>query len=592
MVFQQVRKLYSLFGGLGVFGGGLLLLILASFLKMQQLDQITSSFVNQTGSTPFDVSGNPVALAGDSSAHNFTGRTSRAVDREVLLQKSSIPATTSPKTVQETILQYASLPGVVFVSIIGFAAIDMGFDVTISLSRALILENVPSFQHMRVLVLATVVQSSAGTTCSLIGCFDLPGILGPTFKVDGTAATLIFFCCVLLFASINGFFLMSLASYRLGKKKKTSGLSSTSSLVPTYMSSSHISGASCSFAADVTNSVDMNSEKVRSQYNRQRDMKRKVPMGSQEQLAEDRPYIPDILHTEEGDTSTRPFLLEDSLKANYSAMNGASVPTVFENELERCQLRPQKSYHMAESNTPCGSVNVSSDKENNAVTSISSPLRAAIQFKTLDTTGVATVLNVIRQSYSMSMSQRHGLGDFHARKLTQLHAVQSRLSARERDGALRRLKIRLTVLCVSTFFTIGSSISMSVYSSNTLNLGILHGDPTALPGTEGRDSYEKGLQLGAIGNLIMYSSFMAVSLGNNKIIDAIGERGQFALFHALFLVALLTIICTKLVEVYFVFMVFCGAYRTCMLTLPFVLAHKFTQEGARIPSLILPWEWD
>lgn len=548
----KARKLFTMYAALGIFGGGLILLIVASFLKIQQIENTFGDLNNQT--VRLD------SLSGV-NGYNFT----------------PTPATTN--SLDETPLEYASLPGLIFLAIVGFAGLDVGFDVTVSLSRALILENVPSFQHMRVLVLATVVQSSAGTMSSTIGCFDLPGFLGTTFKTDGAAATLIFFCCIILFVTITGFFLMSVASYRL--RKKDVQIFSPSESLPFLQSfsTSQVSGVSTSLNANAVHSEDAG--QVTPYANPRRDVKRKLILGSQEQLVEERPYVPDILHTEEGDTSTRPLLLEDSLRVNYYSTINAAAPTAnYQDDQERNPTRMQRGNPVGGStSTLANSTYASGDTENPNPDMPKFRHRTVSQSKAIDPAGVSTVLSVIRQSYSMSMSQRGALGDFHDRKLNQLREAQSKISAKEKEALRRKTKLRLVVLCMSTFFTIGASISCSVYSANTLNLGIMHGDPTALAGTEGRDNYEKGLQYGAIGNLILYISFMSVSLSNNKIIESIGEKGQYALFHVLLIVSLLTIIGTQMVEVYFVYMVFAGAFRTCMLTLPFVLAHKFTQEG-------------
>ena len=518
MVFSfQARKLYSLYGGLAVFAGGLFLLAIASFLKMQQLDNTLVDLNNQLNNAPFNISHlqpDISEMEGYRPDYTTPSRTTANITQinpveSVLTQ---IPKDTETPT--KTVVDYTSLPGIVFLAILGFAGLDMGFDVTVSLSRALILENVPNFQHMHVLLLATVVQSSAGTSCSFIGCFDLPGTLGSTFKADGTAATLIFFCCVLLTASLVGFFLMGLASYRLGRARR--------GLAPHITTAHRLPSSTNSFNANATQSGESEADTVKPQLVRHRDGSRKSLLGHLEKVQEERPYIADILHTEEGDTSTRRLLLEDSLKLNYKSLNAKTVSVSQED------LSPGPALENAgiDSNSEPGYPNnVSNDLDPEVITEMSLSAQArtlATQHRTFDSTGVSTVLNAIRQSYSVSMSQRAGLGDFHARKLNQLEESQLRLNARKRKEARRKLKIKLAILCVSTFFTIGASMSFSVYASNTLNLGILHGDPTALPGTEGRENYERGLQLGAIGNLIMYTTFMTVSFGNNKIIEILG----------------------------------------------------------------------
>ncbi|GFO07539.1 hypothetical protein PoB_003404400 [Plakobranchus ocellatus] len=587
----RMRKLFSLSGGMAVFLSGLVLLIIASLLKVQQLEDIIEEIHNETAILMPWLNireANDIESAGNS---NITPR--------YLPDGNKISPPLDDPHFQESGLDVTSLPGIVFLSIAGFACIDYGFDACVSLSRALILENVPKFQHMSVLLLATIVQSSAGTLCAVIGCFDLPGTLGLAFRMDGTAATIIFFCCIIIFATFIGFFLMNIGSYRLGKRIQAAFGHGDSSLHlnkgNSFSNTSQVHSVTASFNANVTQSEETEVERIKSSFGvkGQRDAKRKPPAGQLQQVQEGRPYIPDILHTEEGDTSTRPLLLEDSLKVNYSALNTAVLPVSQDNR----QQQVSSVNDGDEPYTPATSA--SSDTERAMDSSTAAPSRVPSN-TAFDSTGVSTVLDAVRQSYSLSMSQRGALGEFHARKLTLLRQAKSRLNSQGRAEKQRQSTKKMVILCVSSFFAIGSAVAACVYSSNALNRGILHGDPTALPGTEGRMNYERGLQMSAIGNLILYASFMVVSLGNTKIIDVIGEMGQYVLFHVIMMVAqvtvlsemgqyvlfhvfmmvaLVTVLSTQLMEVYFIYMVFTGCYRTCMLTLPFVLAHKFAQEA-------------
>ncbi|XP_059149653.1 uncharacterized protein LOC131936610 [Physella acuta] len=164
------RKLFAISLGMIVFLCGLSLLIICGFIKLALFNKLSSSANSNQTLPPTDVisTTDPVPFL------NVTS--SDAVD-------------------------YAHLPVTVFLSILGFTMLDIGFDLSVSITRALIVDITPPSQQTRLLITATVAQAIAGTIFSMIGCFDMPHILEDLFHVEGVAATLLFFC-FLLFAVV------------------------------------------------------------------------------------------------------------------------------------------------------------------------------------------------------------------------------------------------------------------------------------------------------------------------------------------------------------------------------------------------------
>lgn len=493
----------SLYVGMVTFLCGLGLLITCGFIKLASRDVASgtnttdlNNITDLTTTSTFIISTEPTTYDGHVNFSSSTWITPPAV------------VTTAANSGGGP---HSGIPATAFMSIAGFALIDIGFDMSVSLTRAFILENTPTFQHTRLLVLATVVASTAGTTFSIIGCFDFPRILGPIFQVEGVAAALIFFCSLLICIVIIGYFCTTITGMMINKQPRAHEVTSDHQMPPPHPPQQAKDTGSARFPR-------RRPLKGRSQSQLQR-------------LREDRPYVPDILHTEQGDASTRPLLLEDSIKANnYSAISNSSAAlnpakdvaeldsparlvaarSVYRNPMEDASKTESSNHDNPEP----------AESKPDDVIEMDDASVPLYEQQHVDTS-VSAVLAAIRHSYSLSMSVvQSPLGDFHSRKLQQL---QDKKPTEQNVANKARLKKRLAILTVSSFFTVGSSLGFIVYVSNTLTVGIFHGDPTAPVGTEGYALYEKGLQTAAFGNLVLYSSYMLVSMNNSKIIDLIGK---------------------------------------------------------------------
>ena len=91
---------------------------------------------------------------------------------------------------------------------------------------------------------------------------------------------------------------------------------------------------------------------------------------------------------------------------------------------------------------------------------------------------------------------------------------------------------RVITTCISCFFANGCLLCFSIYSPNALTIGIYKGDPLALPGLPGRELYEKGMRLGAVGILLMYTSTFISSMCNHKMMRMLGKKLSLSFFSS------------------------------------------------------------
>ncbi|CAL1536512.1 unnamed protein product [Lymnaea stagnalis] len=143
---------------------------------------------------------------------------------------------------------------------------------------------------------------------------------------------------------------------------------------------------------------------------------------------------------------------------------------------------------------------------------------------------------------------------------------------------------RLVVLISATCFSISAMISFIMFIPNAVTLGICKGDPMASLGTAENESYKRGLRASSVGSFIFYCSYFLTCLVNNKIFQVIGERLHFLLCHVMLIATTTTLILLQDLHVYYVAMATFGPFRTCIFTLPFVLANNYTRTENSDPK--------
>ncbi|GFS08855.1 solute carrier family 45 member 3 [Elysia marginata] len=549
--------------GLVVFVSGLVLLVIASCIKIHQIhdaigEALHSRKANISLASPNDIANSSYTVfLDDIDLFNDT------VVRDMGYADGII------KSDEEE--EGSSTVCIIAMSILGFMGLDMGFDLTIALSRASILDVVPKFQHKQVLVLATIVQSVAGFICATIGCFDLPGVLGAFFNTDGSAATLIFFCCVLLTTSFLSFSLMGLANYRLSKKTRKLSPGSISDMALPEPSKNYEKGSMVQAAFEPLE--EMGSLSVNGPASRLRN------------LHDNQMFASSSIGNSKSDAYTKPLLL-DRLKTNYSTIStdmppgrvGEFVDSNSNHKLETSCLEIQKVLESFPDILP------SPTESENLTKPLLSKADMMNEEQEIAEGGddVSGVLEAISQPSTVAITPLEALNV--AGVVETEHAIPEeqdlpKLGSAESEHRYRKMKLKLLILCVSCFFSVGSSLTFSLYSFNALNLGIMNGDPSALPGSEGRRNYEDGLKLGSFGNMVFYSAFLLISLTNTRVLRLLGEKCQYVMNHVILIVGLVAVMASQRIDVFMVYMGCCGLFRPCMLTLPYVMAHQFAQEG-------------
>ncbi|RUS86491.1 hypothetical protein EGW08_005741 [Elysia chlorotica] len=539
--------------GLAVFVFGLVLLVIASCMKIQRLDTVLSVLHRETTGTTgtsftttgghFNGSGDFYTLhdLGNMTEGQWAGQNSTTYSAEPNLDEKS-----------------SSCAAIVALSILGFMCLDMGFDLSIAISRASILDVVPKFQHKPVLVLATIVQSVAGFICATIGCFDLPTLLGSLFHTDGSAATLIFFCCVLLTTSFASFSLMGFANYRLSKRKRSSAAPKSDQSEPQRQSRTRKE----SFVLEAFDQLE------------ERGVISVVCTATRLSHLEDNEVFASSSIAPGSPTAYKRPLLLDSLKTNYLTMSsGASMDSVFEdyapssNGFDAKSLEDEKHFKKSQ------------DTLGTSISSNDSRKKLSVSSYNDADEDTLTHLETIKENGCMAIAPLGALNTTGA----ELTGAREQLPKPDNSGdsqeRYRRMKIKLLILWLSSFFSVGSNLTFSLYSFNVLNLEIMGGDPAALPGSEGRHNYEAGLRLGSFANMVFYSAFLLISLTNTRVLQLLGEKCQFVLNHLLLIAGLVAVMLTERIDVFMIYMGCGGLFRPCMLTLPYVMAHQYAQEG-------------
>ncbi|CAG5116752.1 unnamed protein product [Candidula unifasciata] len=502
------RKMISLFVGMVSFQAGIIILLVSGLLKMSLLREALHSVEAETSlSTP----GVPMALdVGDE--YNVSGHPAPFIDWS---------HTNETKTLKDSDTNKDNgLPTTAYLAICGFAFVDIGYDSTMPLSRAYILESVPMFQHVKLLVMATLVQAASGTLFSLLGVVDLSDALGQAFHVDGTSAVLIFLCTLLFIAVTGGFMSTTLTGYFLTKKATQMRLET----------------------AQVDSARRTTSE---------------LP-GRRRLIS----YKPHILNTDSADALKSPLLHSDKPVSTYATLNKMSSSAHSLVSLDD-DLKPRR---VTDSHKLYRSVSV--DSKPWGETRHPSHSTAVPELDESNMQDDSCVLSRESQK-SNPISEAANL-------TTEIPAKELHPN---RDDGKARMKKKLIILSASTFFTFGASISFLYYAANAVTLGIYHGDPGALQGSEGKHLYDKGLQTAALGNLSFYILFTITSIVNSRLIEFAGEKLLFVIFHLVFIIPLIAFMSTRCLEAYFVTIVMVGIFRHTVYTLPFVMVNKITQNS-------------
>ena len=457
-------------------------------------------------------------------------------------------AVTSPPSVQEA--YYVPLTGVF--GILGFATLDIGFDMGSPMVRAFILEHSPSSQHTNLLVTATQLAALAGLLMSSMGVFDLPGAIEAMFGVDGTAGTFILMLTVILVIVIT-FFGCSVwtgisfrrtalsnvvtENYEVGINKGTAG--SRRKLINSSTNSSHQ-------PAELING--------RMEYKKhiyRPALWRSKSSGYGQDKEESGPLRPGKgteIHNEMAGSVTSddktPLLFKPSTSATNDHFTylscSLSVASIADAEFNPTLPHPKfpdpgdslgfsQSHSMLEGipEHPSTQTPFSPVKERDHHLDDELYCDRFHGIENLITSSSFTDTYAPDTVDSGTANVPHRLSKHPNRTKLSSSIQTAGMSAPPTRAQL--FNKRLVILIISTAFSVSSVLGICLYSSNAVTLGIYGADPTAEVGTRENLSYKRGLRTAALGNVVFYLSYFLSCVANNKSLKIFGKWG-FLLF--------------------------------------------------------------
>ncbi|KAL8573926.1 hypothetical protein ACOMHN_029373 [Nucella lapillus] len=144
----------------------------------------------------------------------------------------------------------------------------------------------------------------------------------------------------------------------------------------------------------------------------------------------------------------------------------------------------------------------------------------------------------------------------------------------------RRTKSRLSLM-VMAFFVISAMASYFFFITNYVAEVIYEGNPHAPAESDAYNQYVFGTRMASLSMLIFYVVFVIYNFFHGKILDKVGMRGEFIITSLSVTVLTLILVLTESMVMVFVAMVPLAAYRSCCLTVPFILANKYAQREHR-----------
>lgn len=454
----------SLFVGMAFFQIGILILLVSGIVKISVL----KAALHQLDTLP--TLSTPAALVTPDAADE----PNKSLVINVTNQSESLAdwaqANETRKLIESGTNFGAGLPTTAYLAICGFAFVDIGFDSTMPISRAYILESVPKLQHVRLLVMTTLVQAVSGTVFSLLGVFDISDALGQAFHVDGTAAVLIFLCALLFIAVTCGFLSTTLTGYCIARD-------------PTY--------------------TNLGPPRANTTSRKTPEIPRRKRLRS---------YRPHIHRTDSTDASQSALLHDDNTASSYAAINKISAFSSSNVSFEE-DCKPRR---VTDSYNSHRSVSVDGNHLGDPRQSAYSTAVAELDESSLHDSLVVST-NVEKSDPNTDSKPT-------MEQPNKAKGVPNNQPPSTEDGLKSRMTKRLFILSASMFFTFGASISFVYYAANAMTLDIMHGDPRALPGTEGKRLYDAGLRTAALGNLSFYILFTITSMINHKLIQVAGTH--------------------------------------------------------------------
>ena len=383
-------------------------------------------------------------------------------------------------------IDYSILPVTVYLGILGFIFLDIGYDMSLSLSRAYALDCIPKGQQTQILMTSTLMQALGGLVVSFCGIFDYPTYFTRTFNVEGLAATTILFSGGMILITILGF---------------------TATIVTGYVYDPNL------YVEAKGGKIydSFSSEKQGHSYFAERPTIEVEQSKRREGRKISRDYRPDILHTAHGDTVIRPLFLEGSLSLSSYSSTASSIKSAFIDSLNKVNRNRRDPVGIMRGANGYQRINSVDDTQHT------------------NDQSTQTSIALFKAQHSRSVS----LSNITAKNIPNPvlpETILEKNNEEPKQSLCPKINGRMAVVLCSTFLAFGSSMSFNLYIANSITVGVYHGDPEAPPGSEGRQLYEEGVRTAAFGNLLSYIVYLILSIWNKTIIDMFGKTFLPVLF--------------------------------------------------------------
>ncbi|GFO25394.1 membrane-associated transporter protein [Plakobranchus ocellatus] len=462
---------------------------------------------------------------------------SEALENVRQSSNSSVYSNTSHTPV--TSFQYTSVPLTSILGIISFALTDIAYDVSAPVIRSFFLDTLPAHQHSAVLATSTVLQAFGGTSITFIGMFDLPTALADVFGVDGMAATLLLLSGVLAMIILISFLITLISGHVIGGWRGKRG--------------THITHK---------NETPNIERQETANYMNIKDTRSNTPDSDKR-----------ITHHPNSDSTLSSALESDSINELAKSFEQSSLKTL-QKQAGRNGLNQhfQKAYGLG---TQFSDRIVTDEKQYllPSKTDMCPRLRDSVPFY-----GGAQQHEIPKENGTGKSTKVNSSSDISANCSEPWKKNNDQQVAARNTGYSILKSKRVIITSVTCFFGNGCLLCFSIYSANALTIGIKKGDPLALPGSVERGLYEKGMRTASLATFLLYVSTLVSSTCNYKLIKLLGEKLYYILVCVAVAAVIAALVAVQVEEVYFAAMISFGAFRSSVLTIPFVLVSKIVAE--------------
>ncbi|XP_005099223.1 uncharacterized protein LOC101848820 [Aplysia californica] len=504
--------------------------------------------------------------------------------------------TTTIVPVDDISSELSHLPVRVVLAILGFAFLALSFGVSMSPTRAFILEIVPSWQHSRILATATATSSVAGMCLSGMGLLNVPNLFGAVLHIDRMAGTLLFVCSFTgLFATLS-FSITVCAGFWVKKTKTSAEMDSEDHVEQAGPEAPARRGcAGCCFSSckrgnnsheykEIPTEEDVSIKTHEDNFGNTAESKSRIENG----------YDQNSIHTSSlGFTPSQYFPDYQGSRNDQQLEPSHTASEIGGEEYADCIYTPDDvdwEYTLSDSDITAQAISAPNDNlgdfyqrqihnKNNIQIG-----NKAISHETKTSQGwrLSNSFDHFQNIVSNTSEETVPFVSVNDKEISPKNNANRAHTSSSISAGSNLFNKRLVILMIASFFSYGTLVAFKSFASNSLTIAVYKGDPKAAQGSEARENYERGLRMCSVGVFTYYVAYFILSFCNKKILDIAGPRALFIVANLLMTAACLVFVYTSHLAAYFCTMLFCGLHKSMSYTVPFLLATQYSQPGQSV----------